>query len=131
MLKKVRHIGIVTQDLERTLEKFKGFGLQATELTEIKEICLKIAFIPVGDTLIELLFYTAPPKKGYQTIVRSQKGSINHICFEVDDLGASIQQFEKTGAKLIEDFPMNGAHGRVAFFYPESTEGVLIELCQV
>jgi len=130
MLKKIRHIGIVVEDLERAINKFKAFGLSCSEVMEIKEVGVRIGFFPIGDTLIELLYYTGPDK-GHDTVVRSQKGAINHLCFEVDDLESSIQDFEKNGAKLVNGFPRLGAHGRVAFFHPETTEGVLIEICQV
>jgi len=130
MLKKIRHIGIVVEGLERAIERFKGFGLHCTEVMENKDIGVRIAFFPIGDTLIEFLKYTKPDT-GQDTVVRSQKGAINHICFEVDDLEASIKDFEKNGAKLVEGCPRPGAHGRIAFFYPETTEGILVELCQV
>ncbi|MFC1915381.1 VOC family protein [Chloroflexota bacterium] len=132
MIKKMRHIGIIVEDFDRAIKKFEGFGLTCNEVTEKKEEGIKIAFFPIGDTLIEFLSLSAD--KGWDpvhTAVRSQKGALNHLCFEVDDLEASIRDFEKNGAKLIEGCPMAGAHGRVAFFYPETTEGALIELCEV
>ncbi len=130
MLKKMRHVGIVVKDFQRGIDQFKGFGLSCNETLDLKEIGVKIAFLPIGDTLIELLCYTGTDK-GHDNVVRSQKGAINHICFEVDNLEVSIKDFEKNGAKLVEGFPRAGAHGRVAFFHPDTTEGVLIELCQV
>ena len=42
-----------------------------------------------------------------------------------------ILDFERNGAKMIEGCPRKGAHGRIAFFYPETTAGVLIELCEL
>jgi len=128
--KKIRHIGIVIKDFERAIDKFKGFGLPCTEVTELKELGIKVAFLPIGDSLIELIYYI-DPEKGRNSVVRKQKGAINHICFEVDDIEASIKNFERNGAKLVEGYPKPGAHGRVAFFHPETTEDVLIELCQV
>lgn len=130
MLRKIRHIGIVVEDLKRAIDKFEGFGLCCNEVTEIKELGIKVGFLPIGDSLIELIYYT-DPKKRESGVVGRQKGSINHISFEVDDLETSIRNFEKKGAKLVEGNPRPGAHGRVAFFYPETTEGVLIEICQV
>lgn len=130
MLRKIRHIGIVVENLEHTIERFKGFGFSCIEVTENKEVGVKAAFFPIGDTLMEFLNYTGPDK-GHDNIVRSQKGAINHLCFEVDNLEVCIREFEKNGAKLVKGFPRAGAHGRVAFFYPETTEGILIELCQV
>jgi methylmalonyl-CoA/ethylmalonyl-CoA epimerase len=131
-MKKIRHVGIIVKDFERAVEKFKGFGLPCSEVMERKEDGMKIAFFPIGDSLIEFLHFS--PDKGwdpFHKVVRSQEGAINHLCFEVDDLEASIREFQKKGAKLVEGSPRAGAHGRVAFFHPETTEGVLIELCQV
>jgi methylmalonyl-CoA/ethylmalonyl-CoA epimerase len=133
MLKKMRHIGIMGKDFERTVKKFKGFGLPCTEVIEVKEIKAKIAFFPIGDTMLELICEEGPvnPQDKMQVTVRKQEGTINHLCFEVDNLETTIKDFEKNGAKLIEGCPRRGAHGRVAFFDPETTEGVLIELCEV
>ena len=131
-MKKMRHMGIIVEDLDRTIKKFEGFGLTCNEVIERKEEGIRIAFFPIGDTLIELLSFS--PDKGWDpvhTVVRSQKGTINHLCFEVDDLEANIRDFKKNGAKLVEGCPRAGAHGRIAFFYPETTEDVLIELCEV
>ena len=127
-LKKLHHIGIAVEDFERAIEKFKGFGLSCSDIKDMKEAGVKIAFFPVGDVLIELLRFE--PGKGPGDVIRSQKGAINHICLEVGDLDSSIQDFEKNGAKLLNGFPMAGDHGRMAFFHPETTENVLIELFQ-
>ena len=132
MIKKIRHIGVIVEDFDRAIKKFEGFGLSISEIMEREEFGMKIAFFPVGDTLIEFLSFS--PDKGWDpmhTMQRSQKGAINHICFEVDDLEATIRDFEKNGAKIVEDAPKPGAHGRIVFFYPETTEGVLIELCEL
>jgi methylmalonyl-CoA/ethylmalonyl-CoA epimerase len=133
MLKKLRHIGIMVEDFEQALEKFTGFGLACSETKEDKPLDLRIGFLSIGDASIELLHHTKPFKGGdpVSSVVRGQKGAINHLCFEVDDLDASISDFERKGARMIEGCPRKGAHGRIAFFYPETTAGVLIELCEV
>jgi methylmalonyl-CoA epimerase len=131
LLKKIRHIGIVVDDLKRAVEKLnQGMGLDFTEIIEKKDTGVGIAFAPVGETLIELLHYTKPTQ-AKRSIVREQKGAINHICFEVDDLEEAIRYFEERGLKVAKGYPASGAHGRIAFFEPSTTEGVLIEICQV
>jgi methylmalonyl-CoA/ethylmalonyl-CoA epimerase len=130
MLRKIRHIGVVVEHFERAIEKFSGFGLPCNEVSEIQEFGIKVAFLRSGDSLIELIYYTDPDKR-QSGIVGRQKGPLNHICFEVDDLERTIQDFERKGARIVQGYPRAGAHGRVAFFYPETTEGVLIEICQV
>ncbi|MFH1382111.1 MAG: VOC family protein [Chloroflexota bacterium] len=132
MMKKMRHVGIIVEDLDRAIKKFEGFGLTCTEVMEREEEGIRIAFLPIGDTSIELLSFR--PDKGWDplhTVLRRQKGTINHLCFEVENIEKSIRDFENTGAKIVEGCPRPGAHGRVAFFYPETTEGILIELCEV
>jgi methylmalonyl-CoA/ethylmalonyl-CoA epimerase len=133
VLKKVRHIGIVGEDFEQGVERFKGFGFNCTETMELKQISARVAFFPIGDTMLEFICHTGPNngQDAMVNLVRNHPGTINHICFEVDDLEATIQDFAKNGARLVEGCPRAGAHGRVAFFYPETTEGILIELCEV
>ncbi len=133
MIKKLRHIGVMVDNFEEAIEKFKGFGLTCSEIKEDKPMDLFIGFLSIGDTAIEVLHHTKPDKGDVpiSKVVRGQKGAINHLCFEVDNLEDSIRDFEQNGARLIEGCPRKGAHGRIAFFYPETTAGVLIELCEM
>ncbi len=133
MLKKLRHIGIMSEDLEGAIQKFKGFGLPCTQVIESKEMGLQVAFLRLGETFLEFIHHTEPDRGNDPLIslVRGQRGIINHLCFEVDDLDSTIRDFEKAGARLVEGCPRPGAHGRMAFFYPDTTEGILIELCEI
>jgi len=133
MLKKLRHIGVMVENFDQAIQQFTGFGLTCSEIKEDKEIDLQVGFLSIGDTAIEILHHTKPDRGDnlMSSVVRGQKGAINHLCFEVDDLDASIRDFERNGARIIEGCPRPGAHGRIAFFYPETTGGVLIELCEL
>ena len=119
----------MVEDFEGAVEKFKAFGRACTEIRENKKIGAQIAFLPIGDTSLKIIWHTGPDKgdDAMVSVVREQKGTINHLCFEVDDFDATIRDFERNGARLVEGCPRTGAHGRIAFFYPETTEGVLIE----
>jgi len=132
MLKKLRHIGVMVEDFDRAIEKFKGFGLCCAEIKEDKPLDLRIGFLSIGDASLEVLYHSKPDPgvDRISGVVRGQKGALNHLCFEVDDLDETIRDFQQSGAKLIEGCPRPGAHGRIAFFYPETTAGVLIELCE-
>ena len=127
-IKKLHHVGIVVENLQRAIDKFIGFGFSCTEVRDLKEVGITIAFFPVGDSLIELLYYD--PDKKQEAPAGSQGGALNHICFEVADLESSIQLFQKNGAKLTEGFPKAMGKGRIAFFDPETTEGILMEILQ-
>jgi len=133
MLKKLHHVGIIEEDFERAIERFKGFGLSCEELIENKETGIKIGFLRIGDAMFEIISHTRPDsgQDPVTSLIRSRKGAINHICFEVDNLDATIQDFEKNGARLIEGCPRTGAYGRTAFFYPDTMEDVLIQLYEI
>ena len=131
MLKRIHHLGIIVDDLENKIKRFEGFGLRCSQVVENKEGGYKIAFFRIGEVLIELISYRPDKEPDHMTeIVRAHKDAINHICFEVDDIDTAVHDFEKTGARLIEGSRRNGLTGQIAFFYPETTEGLLVELNQ-
>jgi methylmalonyl-CoA/ethylmalonyl-CoA epimerase len=128
---KIHHIGIIVNNLDATVKKFEGFGLKLDEVIQSVEGGYKIAFFPLGDSLLEFISYQRDDEDNHMNkVVRSQKGAINHICLEVEDIDASIREFEKNGARLVKGCPKDGITGRLAFFYPETTEGILLEVNQ-
>ena len=126
-LKKLHHVGIVVEDLQHAIDRFVGFGFAFSEVKNIEEAGVTIAFFPVADSLVELLHFG---KRKQNDVSGSMQAGINHICFEVEDLEASIRDFEANGAKLMEGFPRASGNSRMAFFLPETTENVLIEILQ-
>lgn len=56
------------------------------------EVDARIALMPIGDTMLELLCHTSPPREEDKLghVVWEQVGAINHICFELDDSEATI-----------------------------------------
>jgi methylmalonyl-CoA/ethylmalonyl-CoA epimerase len=50
----------------------------------------------------------------------------------VDDVEAEVKAYLDRGATLIDQKPRPGAHNtKVAFVHPKSSNGVLIELCEL
>ncbi len=130
MIKKIRHIGIVVENLDGALSRYTdAFGLECSEVMEVGEIGVRIGFMPVGETLIEFLQYVKEDT-GADSLVRAQKGPINHICFEVENIESALEKLKAKGLRVAGGFPRRGAHGKVAFFLPEDTEGALIEVCE-
>ena len=55
---------------------------------------------------------------------------LHHVCFAVEDLPAALAALKAAGVRLIDETPRPGARGHdVAFLHPDSTGGVLFELC--
>jgi methylmalonyl-CoA/ethylmalonyl-CoA epimerase len=56
---------------------------------------------------------------------------LHHVAYTVDDVQASLAEAERAGVRLIDSVPRRGAHGaEIAFLHPQSTGGVLTELCR-
>ncbi|WDV45533.1 methylmalonyl-CoA epimerase [Clostridiaceae bacterium M8S5] len=131
MVMKVDHIGIAVKSLEETLDfytKVLGLELQDTEIVEEQKV--KVAFLPIGDTELELLESTQDDGPIAKYIEKKGQG-MQHIAFRVDDIEKAIQDMIDKGIRMIDEKPRYGAGGaKIAFCHPKSTNGVLVELCQ-
>ena len=127
----VAHIGIAVKNLDDALKLYHealGLPLHGTEHVEKDRV--KVAFLPVGDTEIELLEATDPESPIARFIEKRGEG-IHHIAVEVEDIDIALENMKANDFKLIDETPRTGAGGtRVAFIHPKSTSGVLIELCE-
>ncbi len=130
MLKKVNHIGIAVRSIEEAKRFYEVMGLQVEGYEVVEEQKVKVAFVPVGETRIELLEPTSEDSPVAKFIAKRGEG-IHHIAFEVDDIEKALEVLKENGVRLIDEEPRRGAHGtRIAFLHPKSTNGVLIEICQ-
>lgn len=131
MVRKVDHIGVAVSNLEEALKIYTdvlGLKLHGTEVVEEQKV--RVAFMPVGDTEIELLESTDPEGPIAKFIEKRGEG-IQHIAFRVDDIEEALEQMRQQGVRLIDEKPRYGAGGaRIAFLHPKSTGGVLVELCE-
>ncbi len=54
------------------------------------------------------------------------------MCFEVDDIAATLERLRAHNIQLINEQPVVGHGGRqYAFVHPKSTGGVLVELYEL
>ena len=130
MIKKIDHIAIVVRNIEEALRTYQGgLGLEPTDVKEMLEQEVRIAFLPVGESEIELVEPITTDSSIAKFLEKWGEG-MHHICLEVEDIEATLQDLAAKGIRLIDEQPCQGAHGRVAFLYPTSTHGVLIELIE-
>ncbi len=131
MVRKVDHIGVAVSNLEEALKTYTdvlGLELQGTEVVEEQKV--RVAFMPVGDTEIELLESTDPEGPIAKFIEKRGQG-IQHIAFRVDNIEEALERMRQKGVRLIDEKPRYGAGGaRIAFLHPKATGGVLVELCE-
>jgi methylmalonyl-CoA epimerase len=129
MIGRVHHIAIAVRSISDALPAFvDALGLTVTHTEEVGSQGVRVAVLPVGTTWLELV----EPKDEGSAVGRfiSRHGEgIHHICFEVDDLEATLAKLKERGMRLVDDKPRQGVEGaKIAFVHPASAHGVLIEL---
>jgi methylmalonyl-CoA/ethylmalonyl-CoA epimerase len=129
-IKRVDHVGVIVGDLDEVVRSFtEHLGLELDH-TERYGDELDIAFLPCGETLVELI--TPCTEEGSNADYLKQHGpGIQHVAFEVDNLDAALVELSERGVNPLGEAPVPGAGGmRIAFLNPESFGGILVELCE-
>ena len=124
------HIGVAVASLERRLALYRALGLEVAAVEEVRSEKVRVAFLPVEGTSIELLEPTGPESPVAAFIAKRGEG-LHHLCFRVADIRGAMAQLKENGFELLTDEPGRGAHGcLVCFVHPRSAGGVLVELSQ-
>ena len=131
MAKKIDHIGIAVKSLEASLPLYtENLKLKLLGIEEVESEGVKVAFLKVGESKIELL----EPLNSESPIAKfiEKKGEgIHHIALGVDNIKDRVKEIKENGLRMINDEPKTGAGGaQIAFMHPKSTGGVLYELCE-
>jgi methylmalonyl-CoA epimerase len=127
---KIDHIGIVVHDIKKALSVYEvALGIPLKEVLDIPDQKVQVAFLPLGESNLELVQPTAGDT-GIARFLEKKGEGIHHICIEVEDIEAALARLSDHGVPLIDTAPRPGAHGRVAFIHPKGTHGVLIELVE-
>ena len=131
MIEKIDHIGVAVKSIDESMKVYTEIlGLKVTGIETVEEQKVKTAFIPIGESEIELLESTSPDGPIAKFIEKRGEG-IQHIALRVDNLKAKLEELKQNGVRLIDENPRLGAGGaKIAFIHPKDTKGVLIELCE-
>ena len=128
---KVDHIGIAVKSIAEAAKFWEDtLGLKIAATEEVAEQKVITAFIPCGDSEVELLQATAEDSPIAKFIENKGEG-IQHIALRVDNIEEALSELKEKEVRLIDEVPRKGAGGaRIAFLHPKATGGVLLELCQ-
>jgi methylmalonyl-CoA/ethylmalonyl-CoA epimerase len=127
---RIDHLGIAVPSIDEALAVYRALGLVEEKREEVGSQKVRAAFLPVGDSRIELLEPLAEDSPVARFLARRGAG-LHHVCFAVDDLDGALADLSARGFRLIHRTGIPGAGGkRVAFLHPEAGGGVLIELAQ-
>jgi methylmalonyl-CoA epimerase len=126
---KIDHLGIAVRDLGEATAAWEALGFRVEGTHDVPTEKVRVAFLPVGESHLELLEPTDPSS----TIARflEKRSGLHHVCVLVDDLDAALAGMKAKGVPLLDETPRAGAGGcRVAFVHPKGAAGVLLELKQ-
>ena len=128
---RIDHIAVVVEDIENARGFYEdALGLNLTHVENVEEQESIVAFFPTGGSEIELVQPTTD-NSGVARYLAKRGPGIHHICLEVDDIQATLDDLKAKGVELINETPVTGSGGKqIAFVHPRSTSGVLIELYQ-
>ena len=129
-LKRVDHIGIAVKNLDEAVKFYESLGFKATGYEVVAEQKVMVAFLPCGDSELELLESTEPDGPIARFIEKNGPG-IQHVAIRVDDIEKALEELKAKEVRLIDLVPRYGAgNARIAFVHPKATGGVLLELTQ-
>jgi len=127
---RIDHVGIAVKSLEEARKLYEALGLKVTDIEEVAEQKVRVAFLPLEGSEIELL-ETTDPEGPIGKFIEKRGEGIQHIALRVDNIEAALEELKGRGFQLIDQKPRYGAGGaRIAFLHPKSTNGVLLELSE-
>jgi methylmalonyl-CoA/ethylmalonyl-CoA epimerase len=129
-MNRIDHTAIVVRDLDEAIPRHEQlYGVKCRERHIVPEQGVEVAFLPIGDTQLELI---APldSSSGVARFLETHGEGLHHIAVLVDDIRAELARLQAQGVRLIDTEPRANFHGLIAFVHPKGTGGVLLELVQ-
>jgi len=130
-MNKINHVAIVVEDIDEALKFWRdALGLEVDHIEDVPSQHSRVAFIPVGDSEVELVSPTTQDS-GLAKFLEKRGEGLHHLCFEVDDLTEVLDELKIKGIRLINEEPLILPGRKMAFVHPKSTNGVLVELYEL
>lgn len=131
-VKRIDHIAIVVESIKQAAQFYEdALEIAVTGIKDVPGEEVKIAFLPIGESEIELL-EPINPESGIGKFLASRGPGMHHICLEVEDIDASVEHMKAKGIRMLSDGPKSHPDGkRYIFAHPKDAFGVLIELYQL
>jgi methylmalonyl-CoA/ethylmalonyl-CoA epimerase len=128
---KIDHIGIAAKSIDQVAPFWTTIlGLPMAGRETVEEQKATTAFLPVGESELEILESTSPDG-ALAKFIESRGEGVQHIALRVDNIEEALKELKEKGVRLIDEKPRRGAGGaKIAFIHPKSTNGVLLELSE-
>ncbi len=128
---KINHIGIAVANIDESLKFWRdALGIELSHIEDVPSQKAKVAFLPVGESEVELVNPTTDDS-GVAKFIAERGGGMHHLCVEVDDIEGIIANLKEKGVRMIDEEPKVLPGRKMAFVHPKSAGGVLVELYQI
>lgn len=130
MIRRINHIAIVVANLDEALRTYQDrLGLAMSKRLLMPEQEVEIAFLPAGESVIELI-QPVTETSGVAKYLASRGEGLHHICLEVEDVRSTMEELAARDVRLINERPIRAAEGYGVFAHPKAAHGVLIEFLE-
>ncbi|MDQ2911428.1 MAG: methylmalonyl-CoA epimerase [Actinomycetota bacterium] len=128
----IHHLGVAVEDLDEALATYERlFGARLEHRETVPEQGVEAASLRIGGDRVELLA-SLGDETPVGKFLASRGPGMHHVAYEVEDVGAALEELAANGAELIDDRPRRGLFGlEVAFVHPDAVHGVLAEIVSV
>jgi len=128
----IHHLGVAVDDLDAALVTYQRlFGARLEHRETVPEQGVEAASLRIGGDRVELLASLGEETPVGKFLANRGPG-MHHVAYEVDDVGAALNELAAKGAELIDERPRRGLFGlEVAFVHPDAVHGVLAEVVSV
>jgi methylmalonyl-CoA/ethylmalonyl-CoA epimerase len=126
----IHHIAVAVRDLDEALTFYRdALGVSVTERREVPAEGVEMAFMPMGETELELI-RPLDEENSIGRFIEKRGEGIHHVCVQVEDIEGRVAQIEASGGRMATEVREHPDGTRYAFVHPKSTRGVLLELYQ-
>jgi methylmalonyl-CoA epimerase len=125
----IHHLGVAVEDLDSALSTYERlFGARLEHRETVDDQGVEAAALRIGSDRVELLAALGDDTPVGRFLAKRGPG-MHHVAYEVDDVGAALEELNAEGAELIDESPRRGLFGlEVAFVHPDAVHGVLAEI---
>ena len=128
---KINHVAIGVSDIDAALAFWRdGLGLAVSHLEEVPSQKARVAFLPTGDSEVELV-QPSSSDTGLAKFLNEKGPGMHHLCFEVENLDEFLVELKAKGIRLINETAQVLPGRKVAFIHPKASNGVLVELYEL
>jgi len=125
----IHHLGVAVEDLDNALSTYERlFSARLEHRETVDDQDVEAASLRIGSDRVELLAALGDDTPVGRFLAKRGPG-MHHVAYEVDDVGAALEELSAEGAELIDEAPRHGLFGlEVAFVHPDAVHGVLAEI---